>query len=180
MIAIRRLAVCGIYCWLTLNGSALSMAAENMSFRGTLIEQGPCIIKEEDKQLEIDFGDLQIDDVDGVNYQQNFFMMLRCEAPSGTHIGKMLMVRHLGAAASFDTAAVQSNITDFAIHTDYITNQGDGPFTLGKAFEVAVIDNSSSIAEYALIIRSTPIKRPGADVQPGEFSAISTLQLEYQ
>lgn len=131
MVVLRHLSAWGLCCWFVL-GSGVSLAAENMSFKGTLIEQGPCKLTG-DSKLEINFGDIQVDEIDGVKFSQQAYFRWDCEAT----LNNTLMIRHLGIAASFDRAAVQTNIADFAIHTDLITGMsGDIPFVVGEAFPV--------------------------------------------
>ncbi|HEJ0329747.1 fimbrial protein [Serratia marcescens] len=173
MVVLRHLPVLGLCCWFVLGGG-MALAADNMSFKGTLIEQGPCQL-DRDSKLEINFGDIQIDEVDGKNYTKVASFWWRCDQ----NPGKTLMVRHLGTAASFDNAAVQTNIANFAIHTVVTTNKTYmQPFVIGEA--VLVDDKPPQGNNSLIIINATPVKRPGADLQPGDFSAISTLQLEYQ
>ncbi|MGQ5793287.1 fimbrial protein [Serratia sp. IR-2025] len=174
----RRLFTWGIYGWLTLAGGSVALAAENMSFSGMLIEQGPCKLDGNNK-AEVDFGDLQIEDIGKDSVSKIASFRWECVGGMGN---KLLMVRHIGTASSFDKAAVQTNIEDFAINIKLNTNLSKNfPFIIGEASPVTDQrwGEGESASSFITLI-ATPVKRPGADIQPGEFSALSTLQLEYQ
>lgn len=141
-------------------------AAENMAFHGTLIEHPPCKING-GEPVEIDFGEVGVNKVDGQNYAQTFRIMYDCE---GTSTDKML--RYLGTATAFDTAAVQSTIPEFGIQ---LRHQKDGaitPFAVGSVLAIPAYQGSSQFI-------ATPVKNAGAELQEGAFTAAATLQLEY-
>ncbi len=143
------------------------LAAENMSFRGTLLEHPPCEIND-GQPVEIDFGEVGVNKIDGVNYAQTFTIMYDCE---GSSTDKVL--RYLGNATTFDTAAVQSNITDFGIRLAHKSNAGGvSAFEVGSSLPIASYVGSSTFV-------ATPVKKAGAELQEGAFTAGATLQLDY-
>lgn len=155
--------------WVLAGGMLLSpwlIAAENMTFHGTLIEHPPCKING-GEPVEIDFGEVGVNKVDGQNYAQTFTVMYDCE---GTSTDKVL--RYLGAATTFDTAAVQSNITDFGIQLQHKKDGVVTPFVVGSVLPIPSYLGSSTFV-------ATPVKKAGAELSEGAFTSAATLQLEY-
>lgn len=146
--------------------SPLLAAAENMMFHGTLIEHPPCTINGS-QPIEIDFGEVGVNKVDGQNYAQPFSVIYECEGASTDKV-----LRYLGAATAFDKAAVQSNIPEFGIR---LQHQKDGittSFEVGSTLALpAYLGGTNFIA--------TPVKKAGIELQEGAFAAAATLQLEY-
>lgn len=150
-----------------LLSSISPQAAENMSFRGTLLEHPPCEING-GQPVEIDFGEVGVNKIDGENYAQTFTLTYDCE---GTSTDKVL--RYLGNATAFDAAAVQSNIPDFGIRLAHQSNAGGASaFEVGSTLPIASYVGSSTFV-------ATPVKKAGAELQEGAFTAGATLQLEY-
>lgn len=150
-------------------------AAENMSFHGTLVEYQPCVIND-GATLDVDFGEMFIEQVDGANYAQSLRLEFTCDTPTIPP----LSLRHLGNATAFDPAAIQSNVADFGIHVDIATAAGGGgvvPFTVGQSVAITdeVVGNGLTTTMVA-----TPTKKSGATLQSGAFTATSTLQIEYE
>lgn len=147
--------------------SSSVQAAENMSFRGTLLEYPPCEING-GQPVEIDFGEVGINKIDGENYARTFTLTYDCQ---GTSTDKIL--RYLGSTTAFDTAAVQSNIADFGIRLAHRTPEGAViPLTVGSTLRLA-----SDVGSSTFVV--TPVKKAGAELQEGAFNAGATLQLNY-
>ncbi|HFF8948033.1 fimbrial protein [Serratia marcescens] len=149
-----------------VSGASLQ-AAENMSFRGTLLEYPPCEING-GQPVEVNFGDVGVNKIDGEGDAQTFSITFDCE---GTGTNKLL--RYLGNAASFDSAAVQSNIPNFGIRLAHRSREGIiSAFEVGSTLPIASYAGSSTFI-------ATPVKKAGATLQEGAFTAGATLQLEY-
>lgn len=146
--------------------SPLLTAADNMTFHGTLIEYPPCKING-GEPVEIDFGEVGVNKIDGQNYAQTFTIKYDCE---GTSTDKVL--RYLGTATTFDTAAVQSNIADFGIQLQHKKDGVATPFVVGSVLPI-----SSYLGASTFVV--TPVKKVGADLSEGAFTSAATLQLEY-
>jgi type 1 fimbria pilin len=161
---VRALLLGGLF---SLQGAAMAEGDVHMTFRGTLLEHPPCEINM-GRPIEIDFGDVGVNKVDGKNYAQTFTLVYDCK---GTSTDKVL--RYLGVATSFDTSAVQSNIRDFGIQLQHLANDGSA-----RAFEVgSVLPIASYVGSSRFV--ATPVKNAGAELQEGAFTAAATLQLEY-
>jgi len=142
-------------------------AAENMSFRGTLLEYPPCEING-GQPVEIDFGEVGINKIDGENYARTFTLTYDCQGASTDKI-----LRYLGSATAFDPAAVQSNIANFGIRLAHRTSEGGvTPLTVGSTLLIAAETGSSTFVV-------TPVKKTAVELQEGAFTAGATLQLNY-
>ncbi len=139
----------------------------DITFRGTLLESPPCEING-GQPVEIDFGEVGVNKIDGENYAQTFKLTYECE---GTSTDKVL--RYLGNVTAFDTAAVQSTIPDFGIRLAHRSTAGEiSAFEVGKTMPIA-----SYVASSTFI--ATPVKKAGVALREGAFTAGATLQLEY-
>jgi type 1 fimbria pilin len=150
---------------LSLNG-----LADNMSFHGTLIEQAPCVVNN-GKDMQIEFGDIQVRDVDGVNHTQMLALSVVCEG------GASIMLTHNGTATDFDNAAVQTNVANFGIQLSEFHSQGGIGVPLKIGVPVKIFDESGGAKN--IILTAVPVKKPGAELAAGIFQGVSTVQLEY-
>ncbi len=141
------------------------MAAENMRFSGTLIEPPPCTINDGGK-VDVDFGErVGVSKVDGDNYRQPVNYRISCRPDAGTWYLTLTVV---GTAASYDAAAIKSNVEDLAIRL----LQNGRLFTLNQPLPVTL--NAPPTLE------AVPVKRPGATLKEGAFEATATLLAVYQ
>lgn len=150
---------------------SLPAQADNMSFHGRLIEQQPCTVNN-GENIRIDFGDVIITEVDGVNYQKDINLTFKCEGKN-----QKVIMTHIGTATAFNPAAVQTNISDFGIQLSaYISQAGVvAPFNVGSS--IVTHDGTGIPAGYLLSV--VPVKRSGVTLGTGAFSGTSTLQFEY-
>lgn len=153
-------------------GLLLSLAAQadNMSFHGRLIEQAPCTVNN-GENMQVEFGDIQVREVNGINHDKSLYVPLKCDGSVS------IMLTHLGAATSFNSAAVQTNIADFGIQlSEYYTQNGMAfPMVVGE--KVLIFDGSGQPA--GLNLGAVPVKKSGVELKTGVFNGVSTLQLEY-
>ncbi|WP_163333705.1 fimbrial protein [Enterobacter bugandensis] len=147
--------------------NSLVLASENMSFKGTLLETPPCEING-GQPVEIDFGEVGVNKINGENYSRTFVLTYECEGP-----GTDKLLRYVGNATAFDSAAVQSNIADFGIRLAHRTSEGiTTPFEVGSTLPISAQIQSS-------VFVATPVKKMGAKLPEGAFFAGATLQLDY-
>ncbi|CAI1194988.1 fimbrial protein [Serratia liquefaciens] len=153
---------------LLLSGTAyaITQTSTNVTYSGTLLDALPCAING-GQPIEIDFGDVGVNKVNGQNYAQTFTVMYECE---NTSTDKVL--RYLGAATTFNSAAVQSNIPGFGIQ---LQHQKDGAITLFDVGSTLTIPPDLMASQFI----ATPVKNAGAELQEGSFTSAATLQLEY-
>lgn len=154
---------------LLLPPSAISAA--NMNLYGTLVEHQPCIVNNA-LPIDVPFGEVLIEQINGINYEKKIKLVFECETPEIPP----LSLRHKGTVTNFDEAAVSGIVHDFGIHVDLETANGRVPFTVGKAF--IITDRAQSSLQTTIMV--TPVKKKGAILGAGYFTATSTLQIEYQ
>ncbi|MBU9828526.1 fimbrial protein [Rahnella sp. FC061912-K] len=140
-------------------------AAENMLFRGTLIEPPPCTINDSGI-VDVDFGErVGINKVDGVNYLKAMDYRITCE-PGVSGLDMTLTLS--GLQTGYDNAAVQTDLADLGIRV----LQNGKPFTLNTPLG---IDPKNPPA-----LEAVPVKTPGATLKAEAFAATATLKAEYQ
>lgn len=140
-------------------------AADNMLFRGTLIEPPPCKINE-GGIVDVDFGDkIGVNKVDGVNYLKTLDYWITCEAGGR---GMDVTLTLSGQPTSYNEAAIQTDVADLGIQV----LQNGQPFILGTP---VVIDPKAPP-----MLQAVPVKTPGASLKERAFMATATLKAEYQ
>lgn len=139
-------------------------AMANLTFNGTLNEPPPCTINS-GNTIEVDFQDVGVSKVDGVNYLKSVNYTITCSA--GTLPWEMLLTVR-GVATSFEPSAIQSSVSDLGIQ---ILQNGEP-----LALNTLLLINPSTPP----VLEAVPIKRPGVLLGPGEFTSSATLLAEFQ
>lgn len=147
-------------CAILLGGNAMA----NLTFNGTLIEPPPCTISS-GSNIVTDFGDMGTKTIDGVNHRKRVNYTINCAA--GTWPGEMVM-KVTGVATTFDSAAVNSSVPDLGIKL----LRNSVPFVLNTQ---VVIDPAAPP-----VLEAVPVKRSGALLGSGSFTATATLLAQYQ
>ena len=149
-----------VLCTAGINASA----SANLAFTGTLVEPPLCTINN-GNTLTIDFKDVGVNKVDGINYRLPMNYTITC---AGSTLPWDMVLTVKGTASSFESAAVQSSVTDLGIKL----LQNGQPFQLNTPI---VINPATPPA-----LEAVPVKRPGSTLKSGGFSAAATLMAEYQ
>lgn len=139
-------------------------AMANLTFSGTLNEPPPCTINS-GSNIEVDFQDVGVSKVDGVNYLKPVNYTITCSA--GTLPWEMVLTVR-GIATSYESSAVQSSVTDLGIRM----MQNGVPLPLNTLLLI----NPSTPP----VLEAVPIKRPGVSLAPGAFTSSATLLAEFQ
>lgn len=143
-----------------------AQAADNLKFHGTLIAPPVCTINN-NETIEVEFGDVLINKIDGTRYAQDVPYEITCD--STVRDSSMTMTLTLsGSATTFNNAAVTTSVSGLGIELQ----QNDKPFTLGSSVTI----NEQSIPT----LKAVPVKASGAALTEGEFDATATLQVDYQ
>lgn len=145
--------------------SSTELVGSEIKLRGKIVKP-PCTING-GKQIDIDFGQLGVNRIEGDNYAQPFTLQYFCE---GVSIDKVL--KYIGMPTEFDDSAVQSNITNFGIRLQHIENGIAQPFKVGGELAIPASLGASQFT-------ATPVKKTGVTLKEGAFSAAATFQLEY-
>lgn len=141
-----------------------STATANMAFNGTLVEPPPCTINN-GSTIEIDFKDVGVNKVDGVNYRERVNYSITC---TGGTLPWQMVLTVKGVATPFETSAVQSSVADLGIRI----LQNGIPFTLNTPLLIT--------PSTPPVLEAVPVKNVGAVLGPGGFAAAATLLAEYQ
>ena len=140
-------------------------AVDNLKFSGTLIEPPLCKVSDSDK-INVDFKQVGVKKVDGVNNLMLINYQLNCEKSSSSDWSMTLEV--VGVAIDYDRAAIKTNVDDLGIRI----YQDDKPFELNKPIPISL--------DKQPVLKAVPVKRPGSSLQPKPFSATATLLVVYQ
>lgn len=128
----------------------------------TVVEP-PCTIND-DRPIEIDFGDVLTTRVDGTNYRMPVNYTLSC--PGAESKGMKLQVQ--GAPASFDGNLLQTSVTGLGIGLQ----QGNGSLRVNDWV------NFTYPGKPELWV--VPVKQLGATLPAGVFTAAASMKVEYQ
>lgn len=145
--------------------SGRGLAADNMSFSGTLVEPPLCTINS-GVQIDVDFGNrVGIGKIDGTRYLETINYQVTCAPDARTW---ELSLTVAGDATVFDSAAVQTDIPDLGIR---ILKNGQ-PLPLNQR---VVVDPAALPT-----LQAVPVKAAAAVLTEGAFEAIATLRADYQ
>ncbi|EFR7793680.1 fimbrial minor subunit StfF [Salmonella enterica] len=149
-----------------MGGSLAAQAADNLKFHGTLISPPNCTINN-DQTIDVGFGNLLINKIDGTRYAQNVPYEITCDSTVRDETMAMTLTLS-GSVSDFNPAAVNTSVAGLGIEL----RQNDQPFTLGSTITV----NEQSIP----VLKAIPVKKSGASLKEGGFDATATLQVDYQ
>ena len=159
-------SILGLLLFITGPAYAVPQTNTDITYSGTLLDAPPCTLNG-GEPVEIDFGEVGVNKVDGQNYAQTFTVIYECEGTTTD-----MVLRYLGTVTSFDAAAVQSNIPEFGIRLQHQKDGAITPFVVGSTLPIPSYQGSSQFI-------AVPVKNAGAELQEGAFTAAATLQLEY-
>ncbi|MGE6470454.1 fimbrial protein [Serratia proteamaculans] len=140
--------------------------AANMKLHGTLVEPPLCTVSG-GKDIDVDFGSaVGVDKVDGAHYLQTISYQVTCQPGAGSW-GLGLTVT--GTVSGFDTAALQTDVTDLGIRL----LQGSKAWPINQRLTGVDINKLP-------ILQAVPVKKPGVKLKEGAFNATATLLADYQ
>ncbi|MDU9414385.1 fimbrial protein [Pseudomonas sp. zfem005] len=141
-----------------------SMAAEsdNIKFVGKLVEPPACTFNG-GKPIEVNFGEVRTDKIDGTNFKKTVDYGLKCERADG----KVLKLSLTGGASGFDPTVLATSVTDLGIKL----------FLDDTVLEV----NKSRDLTYPKtpVLTVVPVKKDKANLKGGDFNASGNLKIEY-
>lgn len=136
----------------------------DVTFHGVL-KRRPCHINN-DRPIEVHFGNVGIEKVDGVRYKQVLSYSLVCDAPDPNAV-MTLMVK--GTPTGFDPAAVSTSANGLGIQI----LQNSQPFVLNQQIRGI---NHPPLPTLEVV----PVKDPAVALAEGNFTATATLLAEYE
>ncbi len=160
--------VCLLSMTLILNDpvyAALTGDEMSVKFTGTFLLSTPCTINN-DQVIDVPFGNVGIDKVDGVAYAQKIPFFVDCKGVADTTSLNLTMS---GIAVSFDGAALKTNADGLGIKI-----KADGiAMKLNKPYITTLKDLET------LTLTAVPVKDPDKPLTEQNFSAVATLTADY-
>lgn len=142
-----------------------------VNFSGTLIDNPPCTVNNS-QTIDVPFGEIGINKIDGVNYTQLFTLTLNCHASLGGVTS--LYLDYTGIPAyDFDEDALQTNLHGLGIRL-YRSN-GSMLFSIDSGYNILLEGGSIT----TLDLYAVPVKQAGVDLPEGDFTATATFELQY-
>lgn len=140
--------------------------ADNLTFHGKLINPPACTINN-GETLEVSFGSVIIDNIDGVNYLTEVPWTLTCDS-SFRDDSLMFTLSYLGTPTPYSSSALTTSMPGLGIELQ----QNGVAFPPGTSLTI----NESALPT----LKAVPVKQPGKEPAEGDFEAYATLQVDYQ
>ncbi|SUI01313.1 fimbrial subunit [Salmonella enterica subsp. indica] len=140
--------------------------ADNLSFHGTLVTPPSCTISN-GTTIEVSFGKINPDKIDGVNYLTDVPWDLTCDSSTSSEPFEFKLT-YLGIRSSYSTDTIATNINNLGIKL-----QQNGQIFRPGTF-ITITQNALPV------LKAVPVKRPGKILTEGSFNAWATLQVDYQ
>lgn len=130
----------------------------------TVVEPPRCVINE-NRPIEVDFGQVQINRIDGVNYRVPVVYSLDC----GDSQDQKMVMSFTGGTVDFDSAALRTSVDGLGIRL-----YGDD--------QVLEVNNGTHEFDYpnTPTLFAVPVKQDDAELSGGEFTAAATLKVDYR
>lgn len=129
----------------------------------TVLAPPPCVIND-DRPIEVDFGEVMTTRVNGVNYRRPVDYTLSCSKAFSNAI--KLQVQ--GNAASFDRTVLQSNKAGLGIGLRH----GDNKLPVNSWLNFTYPN--------VPVLWAVPVRQSGITLKGGEFTASATMNVAYQ
>lgn len=142
------------------------MALSNVSFHGYLVQPPNCSISN-GQNIELTFRDVNIDDINGSNYEQVVLYTITCDTAVRDPQMEMTLTWS-GTQSDFDDSAVATDLNGLGIHL----KQAGSDFKL----HTPLVVNETSLP----VLTAVPVKKSGVDLPESDFEAWATLQVDYQ
>lgn len=142
------------------------MALSNVSFHGYLVQPPNCSISN-GQNIELTFRDVNIDDINGSNYEQVVPYTITCDTAVRDPQMEMTLTWS-GTQSYFDDSAVATDLNGLGIHL----KQAGSDFKL----HTPLVVNETSLP----VLTAVPVKKSGVDLPESDFEAWATLQVDYQ
>ncbi|WP_318709136.1 fimbrial protein [Providencia sp. 2023EL-00965] len=157
-------------CWVMIIGVSPVQASTQVNFHGTLIDNPPCDITGDNDPIYVDFDEVGITKIDGINYMQDFTLTITCGSDLGNNVA--LYMGYDGMNAPFDRDAVQTDIRGLGIRLYY-----KGEIVAPNNDDIPIVMSSGSIKTIAL--SAVPVKDDSIDLLEGPFNATGTVEIRY-
>ncbi|RLM04382.1 pilus assembly protein [Gibbsiella quercinecans] len=155
------------FLFVSLPFSSVAVAADNQGtpivISGTVVAPPPCVINE-DRTIDVEFGTVGVNKIDGNRYMQRLNYTVKCEFLDSS---KQLQMKIVGSVTSFDASAITTNVTGLGIR---LLANGNA-LTINSPFN---IDYTNLPA-----LDAVPVKSTTATLAEGEFTSGATMLVDY-
>lgn len=153
----------GLVCLLIFTPLMVS-AMTTVTVTVTVIMPPPCTINN-DQKIDVNFGNSVVTNrVNGDNYLQVVDYTLECKG----NTSNAMKLQIQGSPTAFDSNALQTNVSDFGI----ALRANKKPLQINNWVNFNYPDKP--------LLEAVPVKRAGATLAGGDFSAGATLMVAYQ
>lgn len=164
-------AWCAIAILLLSFNAPFTNASTRVNFTGNLIGNPPCDITGDNDPIMVDFDEVGITKIDGINYMQNFSLRVTCGDDLGNDV--RLYLGYTGMEArSFDNNAVLTNRNGLAIRLYY-----QGQVVAPDDANIPIVMSSGGSA--VIQLSAVPVRDPAVDLLEGDFRATGTVEIRY-
>lgn len=136
------------------------------NFTGTYLITTPCTISNEEI-LNINFGNVGINKVDGSHYAQNIPYIVSCKGATDETPVRLMVA---GTSTSYDTSALATSADGLGIRIQ----AGDQPLKINEVM-ITTLGALQSLAMMAV-----PVKDPDKELSEQSFTASATLTADYE
>ncbi|EPL9180882.1 fimbrial protein [Serratia marcescens] len=153
--------VCGLLS--ALSPAVMASNSAIVTVKVTVIAPPPCTIND-DRPIEVDFGDVMTTRVDGKNYRLPVNYTLSCTDSSSN----AMKLQVEGVGASFDGTVLRTNKIGLGI----ALQRGDGKQSINSWMNFTYPNKPE--------LWAIPVKQSGTTLAGGEFSSGATMKVAYQ
>ncbi|EHE9876612.1 fimbrial protein [Escherichia coli] len=154
---------------LLLSSNAAQAAGGELIFEGEFVNPPVCTINNNNK-VEIDFGDVIINRIDGVSYKLADVPYTISCAPDEQYDVLTMTLTFSGEQTDFEPAAIKTDVNGLGIKL-----LADGqPFKVGSA--IGITNYKAKLP----VLKAIPVRKTGVGLAAGNFDALATLQVDYQ
>lgn len=143
--------------------AAAPMVSATISVKLTVQEKPSCVIND-NRPIEVDFGEVTTSRVDGANYRVAVTYSLKCKLSNG----KSMRMNILANSSGFDPTALGTSVRGLGIRL-YAGDQVLPPGSTGYRF---TYPNPP-------VLTAVPVKDSAVRLQGKEFTAAATMEVEY-
>lgn len=148
------------------------------SLRGTLIANPPCDVYGDNNPIQVNFGEVGITRIDGINYAQPFTLTVACGSTLGNNVA--LVLHYIGVdAQDFNTNALQTTKPGLGI---LLTQNGSVmPPIFPPQPNTGLSVSMSSNGQLNIPFMAVPVKNMDAStvLLEGDFSASASMEIQY-
>ncbi|VXC36238.1 fimbrial protein [Pseudomonas sp. 8O] len=162
--AASRYAACVAVCMACSVQPALAVG-QLVTVKATVVDGPRCtIMGNASGYIEVLFGEMRTDMIDGVNYKKPIPVSLNC---SGNPSSLRFKFTSAGGAAMFDPTVLATNFSDLGVR---LLKPDSTQLNLNEVFEVGAVG--------ALNFMAVPVKKTGANLPTGNFGTSVVLTVE--